>query len=442
MNSRDIRRIIEAQARLLKKIEPYESELESLKNEIEEIRDKFINPDKYQYLLNSDDYELEIEELEIYIDEKIEEVKKRIDNINDKSLVYELDEETTRHTDLIFQRVSANKRLSIWKNRFSKTNVPSDTLKKKILKIEKEISELDIEISKSTHALNILSTKINERPVEFEKENNLLNRYLLLKESIKKRKTRKYKNDIFQILKGEALELEQVFYTINNIRNEEIDKVRKIMQGISLKEYVLPLFNYEIPGEKKLEKIQSIDETNNEKAIIKAPTFAPSKPQIENNNSVNQSDSISANNIFDVQRSNDVLENFLENALKNGYLNNEMIETASDLYDRIDAYDNQKMKINDSILSLRKKFANVDKMNIVQIYELKSELKEIEEKYNSEDLSKYNTLLNEMKNLLISKLDSLEIQSFSHEEKLKKTDEFSNDYITPQVDLYGKFKTR
>ena len=268
MNREKLRRL-EAQARLLRKIAPYEEDLEKLKFKIEDIRDRFINPDNYSELLNTEDYELELEELELYINEKIEVVKQRMEDIINEDLNSKIKEEISKRNILLYERNNAEKRLSIWENRKSKTNVVSKGLERKISRIKDEIKNLTIKLENSNQNYQDLSNRLASRPKELEKENELLKRYEALKDSILKRKQRKYKNDVFELLRVKALKLEQIFFMIFNQRKEIIDSRSDLLAELELNEIQLETFEYRTP-QSKFENEESIlpEEVSVKKVLI------------------------------------------------------------------------------------------------------------------------------------------------------------------------------
>lgn len=295
-------RMLESKARVLRKINPYNRELESLKKEIEAIRDMFNNPNAYKELLNSEDYFLELKELEEYVDEKINGVKKRIENINNDDLEEKYKKELSNYDDLLNSVSSAEKRLAIWEKRKSKTNSVSPALQKKIDKINSEISDLWTAIELSKMSSIELHRQMSFRPSILEKEHAVLNRFLALKDSIATRKKSEFKKFDFMLLRNKAQSLEQVFFSILNLRQSIIDKNKEILEDEKLNSYDLPPFNY------------SLTEKNYHYLDI----------------------NYSGNIDNDLQQRKDALNNFMIHSRENGYSSDHLEREATDLYKKID----------------------------------------------------------------------------------------------------------
>ena len=453
MNREKLRRL-EAQARLLRKIAPYEEDLEKLKFKIEDIRDRFINPDNYSELLNTEDYELELEELELYINEKIEVVKQRMEDIINEDLNSKIKEEISKRNILLYERNNAEKRLSIWENRKSKTNVVSKGLERKISRIKDEIKNLTIKLENSNQNYQDLSNRLASRPKELEKENELLKRYEALKDSILKRKQRKYKNDVFELLRVKALKLEQIFFMIFNQRKEIIDSRSDLLAELELNEIQLETFEYRTP-QSKFENEESIlpEEVSVKKVLISDDE--------------------------EVSKSKKILDDFIANAQAKGYLSSESTKKAEELYYK---FDQNIEKKEEDFSSIAKKWLAIFKIRLLSVnYIEKEEVRKlIDELRNFEAsmyregyyLQEFEEEINEIRNTLNSKLtiqNSSSIQKKDSEEKMFEDEEkFRNSktndllrnnsepkivhkaynvmqdvYSTPQVDgFYEKLRRR
>lgn len=244
----EIRKNLEKKARVLKKIEPFDKRLEELSMQIDEIRDKFINPNDYPELLNNqNDVDIELEEMGFYFDEQIAKQRQKKQKLEEQTIkdyesqMREMAEELISYQE---EKDKIDRRLKFWE---SKTSIKSQSAQKRIESLKQKRASFGFYMDNLIKKRDEITRENSQNRVNIQNEEILINRYQQLKENIIERKKQKFNNNIFGLLRTQAYQLEQLFYTISSQRNKIINDNRDLLAEFNLSKIELPMFAYNNP---------------------------------------------------------------------------------------------------------------------------------------------------------------------------------------------------